>query len=472
MGVYYPQVGATLRVVWEDFGNKASILAQDVYTLTVSPKRGRVSINSYTQADTFELELDYACFPFDPRCIRSAQVSIHMEDLGKLKDDFGRPVQIELRDELPKTALGSLGKAGNAIIIGFCDDESVTLNDSTRTITFKGRDYTSIFIDAPWPGKLIRKDLGPVDTVIASIIAQLPGAGDIKLDNRTGIAVLPSLVSLDLGKHAGKGNPKPKENYWDVIQRVAAEAALIAYIELDKLVLTKPRTLYDRNKAVQFFYGKNVSELEFSRKIGRQKSFNIRVSSYSVEQKRKISVDIPKEAQTLPGSGKEVLIEKVAVKGGVSEKTDEPAPYLLFFVADVADISQLIARGEKIYEEIARQQIEGKFSTCDFEAKQGDNPLTASCFDLTKLRNGTPLRIEIDPEDLAFINKESDVNRRTQFLVKRGYALKTARALAEAFQRFDTPFYTKEVSFSWGGDNAFKIDVDFINFIETAGLGI
>lgn len=471
MGVYYPQVGATLRVVWEDFGNKASVLAQDVYTIAASPKRGRVNINSYTQADTFEIDFDYSCFPFDPRCIRSAQISIHMEDMGSLQNDLGQPQQIELRADTP-SAFGPVGKKGNALIIGFADDEGVTLNDSTRTINFKGRDYTSLFLDSPWPGGLIRKDLGPVDVVLKNILAQLPAAGDITLDNRTGIPVLPTLVSLDLGRLAGKKNPQPKQNYWDVIQQVAAEAALIAYIELDKLVLTKPRTLYDRNKAVQFVYGKNIADLEFTRKIGRQKSFNIRVSSYSVEQKRKIVVDIPKDALTLPGAGKEVLIEKVSVKGGVSDKTEEPAPYLSFFVADVANIPQLIARGEKIYEEIARQQIEGKFTTYDFEAKQGDNLLNATCFDLMKLRNGTPVSIEIAPEDLQFINREADVNRRTAFLLKRGYQPKTARALAESLQRFDTPFYTKEVSYSWSGNDAFRIDVDFLNFIETAGLGL
>lgn len=470
MGVYYPQAGATLRVVWEDFGNKSSILAQDVYTLAVIPRRGKVSINSYTQADTFELELDYTCFPFDPRCIRSAQVSIHIEDMGALKTTFGQQKQIELRSD------GGIGinplSQSNAVFIGFCDEESITLNDSTRTIVFKGRDYTALFLDAPWPGKLIKNDLGTLDTVLRTILSQLPAAGDIKLDDRTGLSFLPQVPSLDLGKLAGKKNPRHKENYWDVITRVAGEAALIAYIELDKLVLTKPRTLYDKNKAVQFFYGKNIRDLEFMRKIGRQKNFNVRVSSFSTEEKRKITADIPREARTLPGAGKDVLIEKVAVKGGVAEKSDEPAPFLSFFVADVGSKLALIERGEKVYEEIARQQLEGKFSTMEFEAKQGDNPLSASCFDLTKLRNGTPVRIEIAPEDLAFINREADVNRRTSFLVRRGYDVKTARALADALQKFDTPFYTREVTFSWDAEGGFKTDVDFINFIETAGLGI
>lgn len=465
MSIYYPQAGASLRIVWEDFGSKASLLGTNkVYTINVQPKRFNVDINTYTQADTFELELDYRCFPFDPRCIKSAAVSIHVENMESVYKDKELNL-IKLKD--PTTNPDD----HNALLIGFADEEGVAFNDSARTVTFKGRDYTAIFIDARWPGKLIDKTSGRVDDVIKSIIKQLPAAGDITLDNRTGVFSLPIISKnvLDFGKLAGKSNADHKyDNYWSVIQRVAAEAALICYMEFDKLVLTKPRTLYDKSKAVQLFYGQNIKTLEFNRKIGKQKGFNVQVASYSIEKKQKIVAKIPLDSNNLDNGGKEVLTQKVTTKGGVSETKEEPAPYLSFFVADVPDKDTLIERGEKIYEELARQELEGSLTTMEMLAPTERK----AKFDMTKLRNGTPLRVELAPEDLEFINKTSNKFLRVKRLIKQGFKTDVANALADTLSNFDTLFYTRSASFDFSIEKGLDIKVDFVNFIETAGLGV
>jgi hypothetical protein len=64
-----------------------------------------------------------------------------------------------------------------------------------------------------------------------------------------------------------------KDKYWEVIQDLVGKAALVAYIELDELIIAKPRALYEGTNAKQFIYGKNLKSLEFKRKLGRVKGF-------------------------------------------------------------------------------------------------------------------------------------------------------------------------------------------------------
>lgn len=467
MSVLYPQVGCSIRVLWEDFGSKTLPQLQQAYTIEAIPKSGKVSLNAYSQADTFEVEFDYNCFPFDPRCIKSAFLSVHVENMKSLVNGV-RPVQITLK------APATYGDKHNTLLVGYADEESIMLNDSARTVTFKGRDYTSIFIDAKWPGKLIEKSSGLLDVILQKIIKQLPAAGDITLDNRTGIATLPNITKLsaDLKKLANKGNTRAKETYWDVIQRVIGEAALIGFIEIDKLVLTNPRTLYNPDKAVQFIYGKNIQSLELNRKIGRTKNVNVVVQGITDTKEKKVDrVRIPKDAKTLPERGSDIFLDKVAPQGGVTP-APQLAPDLVFSVTGVKSHDWLIDKGEQIYLEHGRQQLEGSLTTYDLESVTGLDARSFSCFDLTKLRVGTPLLIVVDPDDLQFISQTSNIPRRTAYLVKKGYSTSVATSIATCLDKLSSTFYTKEVNFSFDAEGGFKIDVQFLNLIETAGQGL
>lgn len=453
MSYWYPQAIATLRVLWEDFGDKASAALKEPYSLETEIKRGRVTINSYTEADTFEIELDYKTFPFDPRAIKACQVEVHMENRKTLYDasrnlDLIKPT------------------AENTIFQGFADEDQMAFDDSTRTIRLRGRDFTSLFVDAPWRATALPLDK-PVDQILSDILTTLKAAGDITVDNRTGVITLPILAQYypDFGgTQSGKRNARKNETYWDVIQDIVQKAGLIAYIELDKLVLTKPRNLFDANQSVRFVMGKNLKNLEITRKLAKQKGFNVEVRS--VVGKQVLVAKIPLEAKNIEGAGIEVLIDKQGVRGRVEDK--EPAPYLTFFVANVTSKNHLIEVGEKVFEELGRQQIEGRFTTMDMEAPT-DNQ---ECFDLLKLRNGTPIRVVIDVDDLQQIKQQATVAQRIRYLKARCYPESIAKIFAETMGKFSTPFYTRSVEYSIDSETGFKIDVDFVNFIETENKGL
>ena len=465
-GVFYPQCSMILLVRWEDFGDKQTESLKSVYSLPILARRVTVSINDYTQADTFDAEIDYKNFPFDPRTIRSCGVKIFMQDIGQL---------YKYTNEIEKIAPDTK----NAVFIGFADEESISFDDTKRTVRLEGRDFTSLFIDRKYiKGTLPQEQR--VDVVLQSILDELPENRDasskIVLDNRVkdesgNLIELPVLSAFEgeKDKLSGKRNVGREKTYWDVIQELASHAGLLCYIELDKLVLTKPRNLYDKKQITHFVYGKNLSNLEFKRKLGRRKGFNIIVRSFSEKNKEVITAKIPLEAteewsKATGISNTENKVQEVKPDGtAIPEAEAKPAQYISFLLKNISDKDHLIEVGQEVYEEIGRQQIDGSFETQDMVTAGANKTI----FDILKLRNGTPVSIEIDQGDLKGISSLTSKAERVRFLKNRGYDASIADVFADTLGKMATPFYTKAVTFTMDGTTGFKCKVDFINFIET-----
>ena len=453
----------TLRVLWEDFGLKSDAALQEVYTLPVLARRLTVDINDYTQADTFDAEIDYKSFPFDPRTIRACAVTIHMEDRKQI---FRGDNRLNLLEPTPE----------NTIFQGFVDEESIQFDDDKRSVRFEGRDFTAILIDTKYlEGKPIDTKT-PLNDLIAQLLSGVRSTQEIKVDNRTG-TTLPTLAQFypEFGQPlAGQKNTEKDDSYWDIIQSLVTKAGLIAFIELDKLVISTPRVLHDKNNAKKFIYGRNIKNLKFKRKLGRQKGFNVRVRYLDLGTKTVSTADIPEQASDefiartqLPR--KRIQIPQVMPNGELG--TPKDAPFMTFRVTNVKNEDQLKAIAEKIFEEISLQQLEGDFETHEMcTSDEADIE-----FDLLKLRNGTPIRIEVDQGDLEGFKRQGSTSARTKFLVDRCYNPVVAEALAKTYGKFETVFYTKSVRYSMDADTGFKIAVNFINFIDldarSLGLG-
>ena len=465
MPVYYPQGVITLRVLLEDFGEKTNTKLQNLHTFSVVARTLKVHLNDYTEADTFEASLDYKVFPFDPRTIRSCGVTIHVEDREKLFKTNNALNLIKPTDE-------------STIFIGYADTDRIRLSEDTRMVTLEGRDFTSLLLDQEYLGNPIQVSK-PLDQVIRGLLDEIPqtkivGANSgLVIDNQTG-QTLPSLGEFapDFNDGAGAKNGRPRRTYWDMIQALVEKAGLISYVSLDTLVITKPRNLYDRAQAKHFIYGHNVKEMEFERKLGRQKGFNIRVVSLNIEKKTVIEARIPEEATESWASDIGITRTKIQIPtinpdGSKGEPKD--APYITFRVRDVSNKDQLVEIGQKIFEEVGRQQIEGKLTTHEMEICDVKN----NAFDATKFRVGTPIELSIDQGDLKGLpNLTKDPNpgirksKIKRFLIERCYDPKIAEAFAESLTKFDTPFFTKAVEFTLDQENGWSMNLDFINFIE------
>lgn len=474
MSYYYPQVVVTLRVLWEDFKLKSDARKQKTYPMSVLPKTLNVCINDYTTADTFDMELDYDTFPFDPRCIRSCGVTVHLQDMEKLFDANGQHVVLE-------------PKAENAIFQGFVDTDSITLDSEKRTIKLEGRDFTALLLDAKYLENM-PLDLGaPLDKLLQGLLKQLKSTEKIEVDARLPKDYrLPTLsqyapdFNQPLARHM---NHAKDDTYWEIIQAVVARAGLICFIELDKLVLTTPRILFSKDKAKQLIYGKNVKSIEFQRKLGRHKGFNVMMRCMDISSGNVLTAKIPLEASNAWARAtgvpnKEVIVPVIRADGTLGKEDDKdvkPAPYITFRITGVKNKQALIAKGEAVFEEMSRQQLEGSLETKEMLVPEGDalayTQDTAKVFDLTKLRVGTPLLIEVDPKDLHDMSRFSTDAARAAFLIAREYEPSVAQVIASTVGKFSPYFFTKAVTFSMG-DEGFRAKIDFINFIELDHSGV
>lgn len=478
--VYYPQAACLLRLRLEDFSSKKTELSQQNFEITCLTKRVTVNINDYNSADTFSLDLDYDSFPFDPRSIRAVGVLIAIEDMNALYNSDGSPKKIEIN-------------SSNIVFQGFADEEKISFDDTNRTVSLEGRDFTSLLIDRKYLEGNVSLDKR-IDVVIERLLKKLEETRDLAIEFR-GLdkAKLPILSSFysDKSELSGRRNVRKDQTYWELIQSIVADAGLIAFIEIDKLVITKPQVLFDKTKAKRFVYGKNLKTLEFSRKIGRKKGFNIIVRSLNVETKQVVEARIPKEATnewTKETGIPNIEVVRLKPKPINEKKTtaqtpqteadkNEPAEYIAFRVSNVSSKKQLVEIAQSIYLEMSRQQLEGSFSTKEMAIKFIDDASRVTLFNVLKLRTGTPLDIDISIPDKRAIDaiKKDAIPTSSQkkksienYLLQNNYDRRVARSLSESLATSESSsfFYTKSIEFSLDYTSGFEAKVDFINFIE------
>ena len=468
MSLYYPKCVAQLDAILYDYGDASQ---KKEFHFFITPLSTSVNINSYNLADTFSMTVRFEDLPFDPRLLRALRVSIAITDLKRLRNLSHE----ELRADPEKV-----------IFIGFADTHSIRFDHSERVITFDGRDYTSFFIDQNYPNKEI--DLKrPVKSVIEDLIKQIPGAEKIRVDDQSGQAiksVAKSLPSFNLltGKPTTDGQfhyVSQNRTYWDVIVSLAESAALIAYMDRDKLVLSTPRILYSagsKKKTLQFVYGLNLMELGFSRNLGRKKKFNLALRSFDVRTGAENTVYIPRDAEkawtaALGINKANAMVKSVNTTGVAIEKA---APFFSFAFANKTK-EELIQLGQKIYEEFIRQQLEGEMVTREMRV----NDSQGAEFDLTKIRVGTPVFIDALQEDIQYIlragadgAKITD-GQRSSYLSRKGYNETAADALIKAISRgtgkLRPLFYTREAQIDMGQDG-FELRIGFVNYIQVSDI--
>lgn len=480
MSYFYPQCAVKLRILLEDFQLVSNAAAQVPYEIHVVPKNITVDQNDYKTASTFTMELDYNSFPFDPRAIRYCGVVIYAQDMRALQKSDGSPNTL-----VPGAPTLVDPTVTNAIFAGFVDEESVSFDDSKRAVTFTGRDFTTLLIDQKYDEKNPIALTAPIDKLLKTYLSKFKATAELKVVNKTKLSVLPTLASYAPGfgnsKLAGQKNAGAHESYWEIIQDIVNRAGLICYIHLDQLILTTPRNLHSDANDLKFVYGQNIKMLTYKRKLGRYKNFNIVVRCLSNTKKNVLEARIPKEATDAwcksYGIPKKDVFVPVLTPAGVVDPSAQstPAPAIAFPVQSVADKAALIRIGQTVYEEYSLQQLEGSFETHEMLAHSGDTQNgkdSQIAYDLTQLRIGQPVALEIETDDLNKISRLSSINDRVQYLLRKGFDFQVASIFAVTMGKFSQRFYTKSYSMTFNNDSGFKLRVEFINIIDLSNRGI
>ena len=475
--IFYPRCFCHIIMNLYDYGAPKNATQ---HAFIVQPKSISVHLNSYLMADTCHATFRYEDFPIDPRLIKSAKLAVNIFDSKGLKNLSSEDLQ---------------ARESDVVFVGFLDSLQTNLDTHERTVSVECRDYTSLFIDATFDNANLpdaegkrRKKITlnrPLADIFADLIKNVPGAGKIEVEDRTdgqisNFRTAVGQFSLIDGKTSTEGDfyyVQRNQTYWDVIVSIASAAGVIVYIDRDKLVISNPRILYEGSaggrskKTIPFIYGQNVKALELYRNLGKKRRFNVRLRSFNRRSGKVIEVGIPKDAtaawsQRTGISRKVQQLSEIDSQGTVRKK---PAPGHAFSFTDKTK-DQLIFIGEKIFEEIVRQQVEGSLETREMRVSDTDGLE----FDITKLRNGIPLQIEIASSDLKNILRFAPDGRkigkgeRIAYLLNRGYPRGAAESLVEAVAegtgRLRPTFYTREAAYSFDS-GGFKLRVSFVNYI-------
>ena len=503
MGLYYPQAAMVLNVRWED-GTSAGRES----VLSVRPQSVNVHLNDYTEADTFDATLDYKNFPFDPRSIRAIGVVIHMENMGSLDEEI-----VPAED--------------NSVFVGFVDESSISFDDASRTVTFEGRDLTSLFIDEKFPAGRQLDTNRTVKEIIQFIVGLLGKATEkieiVALDDsaekvpaftnvdtrRNYIPLAPSgrtevFDPLDLinvvmniqemnveekstfkkmeseAKRGGnKEQIKRKETFWDVITRIAHRNSLIAYMSKDKLILRRARDFYQAQTRTQLTYGHNLSSLEFERKTGRRKKNNIRVTGYSPTDKVTRSVLIPGDVD----ANKFPALRPFVQRFGTLEEKNKNKMQTIYLeeldkdskptgTAKAADLISFVFPNVTEDEELLTrgtqvfEEINRQHLEGNFESRDMVFFNTdGTLADFSDLEIGSYITVGIRMDDLDKIRDIEAESDREEYLRRLGYSTAVAREFARSLSTFNYNFYLRSVEFSLDEDG-FRMNGEIINLIE------
>lgn len=499
MSYYYPQAAVKLTILPEDFKLVSDASLEVTQSIFVQAKRISVTKSDYRTADTFTMDIDYKSFPFDPRTIRAVGVTIYLQDMGSLNKADGTLNTLVPGGPTPMTASNpATTQIPNIIFMGFVDEESIEFNDTKREVHFEGRDCSALLIDQIYQDKLgqLKSPFSanqPLDVAIKSLLSRFPALSNIGLDTSLVPQPLPILASYDPdfgSSNAGTINPGRQDSYWDMIQKMTNRCGYIAYMDIKlnavsdavaTIVIATPRNqLYTDD--IKFFYGINVRNLTMKRKLGRLKNFNIKVTSRIGKQV--VSATIPAEAtptwcqqygiQRLP-----VTVPVLLPDGTLQPGTGQQAPTYVFPVPGdtIANKQALIAIGQTTYEQYSLQQLEGSFDTFEMQGRgSSSNSLTNSYqtdtnYDLTQIKKGQTICLEIDPEDMQLMSRFSDTALREQYLVQKGYAPGVAAIFARTMGKFSPRFKIKSHTMSLDYEQGFKLHIEYYNIVDNTQRG-
>lgn len=406
------------------------------HRLTLWPRMVELENNSAREADSFRIELGYEDFPFDPRSVRFMQVSIYM---AATEPGAAMPMD--------RTTLRFVGNV---------DEPETSLAEEGHSVTLRGRDFTSFFLDAAWTGGAIAIDR-PLDEVLSEFLQHVPGAGTMPFTfgPGNGEVVLADVLGKDIYTP-----PQEGDDAWTVLSDLLGLAGLICVVVLDSLNIVTPAqvgTLFQWTGEVEedlpplharMAFGSDIERLRFSRDYNDARHHQIQITCWDPVARESRVVTYPEDGI--------VVSRRIGVDGKVDV---ELAPILPFYESGSMSEDQLREKAKRIYEERAREQIEGSFETRSFVDLDGQ--------DLMGLMNGHRITLQIEPNELAGLDRMS-ASEGVRHLTERGYTESVARALVDAKRRahrIASQFYVRRAQHRLHHEEGYRLEVEFVNLV-------
>ena len=409
------------------------------------PRALKVERNDHQTADTAEITLDFESFPFDPRIIRGGTVEAFIADAGSAEGTFWEALKSD-----PATA------RSRCIFMGVIDEISNSLEDD-RTVTIKCRDYTAYLLDTALEPGAIPYGTKTLAEIVRGILDQLPTTTNIAIEARGDrVALLKPSSYMIRGDNPDTGARKIKEGEtpWELIQELAVTGGIVAYVELDAVVLAEPATLQldesPSERERHWALGRDVMSFQSSRQLGRRSGIVVQVSSWDPEDGITRRARAPRKEVTI-----EAVVQVPATKlgdDGKKKPTERPPHIRPYVVRGVRDQGQLQQIADAIYEQLRHHSLEATITTHNFTDVAG-KPITG-------LRYGDPVVLDVAPEFPSHLAEPPSV--QVERLIALGYRVQDAQALTDAFAALRVPFWINRVTYDYDGegDPAFTLTVE------------
>lgn len=499
--LYRPQARAILQIIFDGYGDTARDSA--VQVIPVIPRSVTVHINSYKQADSFELVFEAGDLPIDPRLIRAGAAEIFLfqtssnterrtvldrrtpladPDQGgtKPRDQIGT-LKLELETDESRDAF-TLGNKPR--IVGTFDDADVELSEGGKWVTIKGQDYTAYLASIQFPplpsGIARRIPSGKrLDLIVDDLLEEADPDRQLAVLVRGIDAGDMPIVKSDVAANK-RGIPvESGTSYWDVIYKLVERYGFICFVDGLDVVISRPKTITDRDVAQvkRMAWGRNLEHLTLRRHLGKEQAPTIVVVGYDRKVGR-VVVEYPDGQIERSGIFKTAGKGKISFKRRVKETTTksnagkvkttvrERDEYQIVPVHGITDVATLRRIAENRYHLLGKAERTVIARTRDLDDLQHADILSVSAGDAFFIE-----WTEFNRELLE--NKDVSEAAKARHLVSRGFNDQIANEIAKRYEllrALDRPLRFKEGTIEYDANDGIAIEMELQDFMVVDGI--
>lgn len=498
---YYAQARAILQVIFDGYGD--SVRDSEIQVIPVLPRSVTVHVNSYKQADSFQLVFEAGDLPIDPRLIRAGAAEVFLFQTSSLTERRrvlsrrqplldADPGAVRERSPLDTVALELGTEAsrdhftlGNKPrIVGTFDDGDVELSESGKWVTIKGQDYTAFLAAIQFPplpnGTARRIPTGArLDVIVEDLLAEADPDGQLAVDVR-GIdrATLP-IVGREV-RNNKRGIPVENgTSYWDVIYKLVTRYGFIAFVDGLDVVISRPKTITDRDTTSikRMAWGKNLEHLSMRRHLGKEQAPTIVVRSYDPKVGT-ITAEFPTGQIERSGIFVTRGTKKPVFKRRIKERTTKSKSGKVKTTVRERDEYQIVTvhgiTDPKILAQIAenRYHLLGKSERTVVARTRDLRDLNQA--DILSVSAGDAFLIDWDEFNLELLSNPSvSFAAKVRHLESRGFNSAVADEIArryEILRALDRPLRFREGTIEYDVESGISIEMELQDFMVLDGI--
>jgi hypothetical protein len=504
-----PQARAILQVILDGFGDSSA--DSPTLVIPVLPKSVTVHVNSYKQADSFEMVFDAADLPIDPRIVRAGSAEIFVFNTSSFAD---KNTVLSRKEPLADPDKGGVRERGDVDtimlelstpvsrdrftlgnkprIVGLFDDDDLEMSESGKWVTIRGQDYTSFLMGVQWPpmpsGAARAIPTGKrLDQFVEDMVSAADPGGNLGVIVRGINASTLPVVGASEVRSSTRGIPvEQNTTYWDVIYKTVTRHGFIVFVDGYDVVISLPKTITDKDTSQikRMAWGKNLKHLSMKRHLGREQVPTMIVRSYDPRSKQTISVEYPPNGtidravvidsthSSKHGKGKVRVHQDVkesthtSKKGKVTTTLRERDEYQIVDVYGITDRKVLEQMAETRYHLLGKAERTVTFKTRELADLNNS--------DLLGVEAGDAFLIDWDDFNRQLLsNPDVTEGAKAQYLVNRGYNSEIATTIARHYsilEGLDRPLRFREGTITYDNEDGVEIEAELLDFVVVDGI--